>query len=130
VLLDAKSAVVDVGRSERVVPGATRRALNVRDKGCRWPGCDRTASWTAAHRAVDNDSRTALLTEQSLQIAVGLRPGDDPVASGWGEPSTLPTRQPGGSSPCGGDEPCGAGQSAAPTETRVREKLISARECG
>ena len=43
---------VDVGRSERVVPGATRRALNVRDKGCRWPGCDRTASWTAAHHVI------------------------------------------------------------------------------
>jgi Domain of unknown function (DUF222) len=52
VLLDARSAVVDVGRAERVVPGATRRALNVRDKGCRWPGCDRTASWTAAHHVV------------------------------------------------------------------------------
>jgi Domain of unknown function (DUF222) len=48
VLVNAQSAVVDVGRSERVVPGATRRALNVRDKGCRWPGCDRTVSWTAA----------------------------------------------------------------------------------
>jgi hypothetical protein len=52
VLVDTKSAVIDVGRSERVVPGATRRALNVRDKGCRWPGCDRTASWTAAHHVV------------------------------------------------------------------------------
>jgi uncharacterized protein DUF222/HNH endonuclease len=52
ILVDAKSAVVDVGRSQRVVPGATRRALNVRDKGCRWPGCDRTASWTAAHHVI------------------------------------------------------------------------------
>jgi hypothetical protein len=52
ILLDARSAVVDVGRSERVVPGATRRALNIRDKGCRWPGCDRPASWTAAHHVV------------------------------------------------------------------------------
>ena len=52
VLLDPQSLVVDVGRSERVVPGATRRALNVRDRGCRWPGCDRSASWTAAHHVV------------------------------------------------------------------------------
>jgi Domain of unknown function (DUF222) len=52
VLLDSRSAVVDVGRSERVVPAATRRALNIRDGGCRWPGCDRTASWTAAHHVV------------------------------------------------------------------------------
>ena len=52
VLLDAESAVIDVGRSRRVVPGATRRALNVRDGGCRWPGCDRPVSWTAAHHVV------------------------------------------------------------------------------
>jgi len=52
VLLDAQSAVIDVGRSQRVVPPATRRALTVRDRGCRWPGCDRSASWTAAHHIV------------------------------------------------------------------------------
>jgi Domain of unknown function (DUF222)/HNH endonuclease len=52
VLVDAASAIVDVGRSERVVPGATRRALNVRDRGCRWSGCNRTASWTAAHHVI------------------------------------------------------------------------------
>ena len=52
VLLDAQSAVIDVGRSQRVVPGATRRALNIRDKGCRWPGCDRSVSWTSAHHVV------------------------------------------------------------------------------
>ena len=52
VLLGADSAVIDVGRSRRVVPGATRRALNVRDRGCRWPGCERPASWSAAHHLV------------------------------------------------------------------------------
>jgi hypothetical protein len=49
VLLGADSAVIDVGRSRRVVPGSTRRALNVRDKGRCWPGCERPASWSAAH---------------------------------------------------------------------------------
>jgi hypothetical protein len=52
VLLGADSAVIDVGRSMRVVPGATRRALNVRDKGCQWPGCERPASWSAAHHLI------------------------------------------------------------------------------
>jgi hypothetical protein len=52
VLLDADSAVIDVGRSRRVVGGSTRRALNVRDRGCRWPGCDRPVSWTSAHHVV------------------------------------------------------------------------------
>ena len=52
VLLNSQSQVIDVGRASRVVPPATRRALNVRDKGCVWPGCDRTANWTQAHHMI------------------------------------------------------------------------------
>ena len=52
VLLGADSAIVDVGRSRRVVPGSTRRALNVRDKRCQWPGCERPPSSCAAHHMV------------------------------------------------------------------------------
>ena len=49
VVLDPASAVVDVGRLKRLPSGATRRALNARDGGCVWPGCDRPATWTNAH---------------------------------------------------------------------------------
>ena len=52
ILLGADSQVIDVGRSKRVVSPAQRRALNVRDRGCRWPGCDRLASYTSAHHLV------------------------------------------------------------------------------
>lgn len=52
VLFGSDSAVIDVGRARRVVSGPTRRALNARDRGCRWPGCDRPASWSAAHHVV------------------------------------------------------------------------------
>jgi hypothetical protein len=52
VLLGADSAVIDVGRAKRVVSAPLRRALDARDKGCVWPGCDRTASWTNAHHIV------------------------------------------------------------------------------
>ncbi len=52
VLLDSESTVIDVGRSKRVVSGPARRALNARDGHCRWPGCDRPASWSAAHHVV------------------------------------------------------------------------------
>lgn len=52
ILLGSDSAVIDVGRSKRVISPAQKRALNVRDKGCRWPGCDRPASWTAGHHLV------------------------------------------------------------------------------
>lgn len=52
VLLDSDSMVVDVGRSKRVIQPAQRRALRVRDKRCRWPGCDRQASYTSGHHLV------------------------------------------------------------------------------
>ena len=52
VLLSAESAVIDVGRSKRVITPAQSRALRVRDKGCRWPGCDRPATWTSGHHLV------------------------------------------------------------------------------
>ncbi len=49
VLLGPDSAVVDVGRARRLPSGPMRRALHARHRGCEWPGCDRPASWTAAH---------------------------------------------------------------------------------
>ena len=49
VLLGADSAVIDAGRAKRVVSSGARRALQARDRFCRWPGCERTASRTAAH---------------------------------------------------------------------------------
>jgi len=52
VLLDSESAVIDVGRAKRVVSGPARRALAARDGTCRWPGCDRPASLSAAHHIV------------------------------------------------------------------------------
>jgi hypothetical protein len=52
ILLDSESVVIDVGRSKRVVSEPMRRALAVRDGHCRWPGCERPASWSAAHHVV------------------------------------------------------------------------------
>ena len=52
ILLDSDSVVIDVGRSKRVVSEPARRALNARDGSCRWPGCERPATWSAAHHVV------------------------------------------------------------------------------
>ncbi len=52
VLLGSESTVIDVGRSKRVVSGPAGRALRARDGSCRWPGCDRPGSWSAAHHVV------------------------------------------------------------------------------
>jgi hypothetical protein len=49
ILLDSKSVVIDVGRAKRTISGPARKALNARDKGCTWPGCERPASWTSGH---------------------------------------------------------------------------------
>ena len=39
ILENEKGEPLDVGRKTRMIPPAIRRALNVRDKGCRFPGC-------------------------------------------------------------------------------------------
>ena len=41
VLEDAEGKTLDVGRKTRSIPAAIRRALAIRDKGCRFPGCTR-----------------------------------------------------------------------------------------
>ena len=52
VVLSPESVVIDVGRARRVVAGPTRRALAARDGHCRWPRCDRPASWSDAHHVI------------------------------------------------------------------------------
>jgi len=47
VLRGPDGEVLDVGRRTRTIPPAIRRALEVRDGGCRWPGCG--LRFTAAH---------------------------------------------------------------------------------
>ena len=48
-VLLADSMVIDVGRATRVNSAPRRRALGVRDRGCRFTGCDRTANWSTPH---------------------------------------------------------------------------------
>jgi hypothetical protein len=52
VVFGPGSVVVDTGRARRVVSPATRRALNARDRSCRWPGCERPGAWSSAHHLV------------------------------------------------------------------------------
>jgi hypothetical protein len=42
VVEDARGNPLDVGRRRRTVPTSLRRALQLRDKGCRFPGCTNT----------------------------------------------------------------------------------------
>ncbi|MDQ6774090.1 MAG: HNH endonuclease, partial [Candidatus Dormibacteraeota bacterium] len=52
VVVGPEGAPLSVGRATRVVAPALRRALALRDRGCRWPGCDRPPDWTDAHHVV------------------------------------------------------------------------------
>ena len=49
ILLGSDSMVIDVGRAKRTISGPARKALNVRDRGCTWPGCERSATWSEGH---------------------------------------------------------------------------------
>jgi hypothetical protein len=48
-VLGGPSAVLDLGREQRLFNKAQRVALVLRDRGCRAEGCDRPPSWTEAH---------------------------------------------------------------------------------
>lgn len=48
-VLGTAGQVLDLGRTARTAAPAQRRALAVRDRGCRFPGCDRPPGWTDAH---------------------------------------------------------------------------------
>ena len=52
IVLGSDSTVIDVGRARRTVSGPARKALNVRDEHCTWPGCERPASRCSGHHLV------------------------------------------------------------------------------
>jgi hypothetical protein len=52
VVMAAPSEPLDVGRRTPVVPPAIRRAVILRDRHCRFPGCDRLHTWCDAHHVV------------------------------------------------------------------------------
>jgi hypothetical protein len=52
VVMGSNGQVLDLGRTNRTVSPAQRKALIVRDGGCIFPGCDRPASWCDAHHII------------------------------------------------------------------------------
>jgi hypothetical protein len=59
---------LSVGRATRTIPPHIRTALNLRDQGCRFPGCDRPPAWTDGHhiRHWPNGGRTEVENLVSL----------------------------------------------------------------
>lgn len=52
VVMSGRSEPLDVGRRTPVIPPSMRRAVIVRDRHCRFPGCDRPHTWCDAHHVV------------------------------------------------------------------------------
>jgi hypothetical protein len=49
ILLSSDGQPLEVGRTTRIISSDLRKALVFRDKGCRFPGCNRPAKWCDAH---------------------------------------------------------------------------------
>jgi hypothetical protein len=49
VLSHGRSAILDYGTTTRTIPAPLYNALVVRDRHCRFPGCDRPAAWCEGH---------------------------------------------------------------------------------
>ena len=49
VTVDGEDRILSVDRATRTIPPSLRRALGARDRGCRFPGCDRPTGWTDGH---------------------------------------------------------------------------------
>jgi hypothetical protein len=100
VVLGPESVVIDVGRARRVVSGAARRALDARDGHCKWPRCDRPASWSDAHHVIHwtkgggtDLSNMVLLCHRHHWMA--HEGGWQLVRTDEGEVLTVPPRPPG-----------------------------------
>lgn len=82
VITDGPSSILDIGRRTRAVPAALRSALDLRDGGCTWEGCDRPARWCDAHHiqhwasggATRLDNLTLLCRRHHRMAHEGARP--------------------------------------------------------
>ncbi|MFL5798738.1 MAG: DUF222 domain-containing protein [Actinomycetota bacterium] len=68
VITTGRSEPLEIGRRTPVVPASLRRAVAVRDRGCRFPSCDRRPGWCDAHHAIhwSDGAETALSNLVSL----------------------------------------------------------------
>jgi len=87
VVLNGQSEPLDVGRAQRLVTPPIRAALELRDGGCVFPGCDKPPEACHAHHIVPwwSGGRTAL---ENLVLACPhhhgiIEPGHDPTADRW-----------------------------------------------
>ena len=49
IVVGSDGEPLNVGRARRTIPAPMRRAIMLRDKHCRFPGCDRPVAWADGH---------------------------------------------------------------------------------
>jgi hypothetical protein len=52
VITNGRATILDHGRATRTITPALYRALLIRDRGCRWPGCHRPPQWCEGHHVI------------------------------------------------------------------------------
>jgi hypothetical protein len=52
VITAGRATILDHGRATRTITPGLYRALLVRDRGCRWPGCHRPPQWCEGHHVI------------------------------------------------------------------------------
>jgi hypothetical protein len=80
-VLDDNGGILAYGRGQRLASAGQRKALFARDRGCTFPGCDRTAAQSEIHHAIDwaTGGHTDL---DNLAIACGYHNNQAPK-QGW-----------------------------------------------
>ncbi|MGH9246634.1 MAG: DUF222 domain-containing protein [Acidimicrobiales bacterium] len=52
VVMAGRSSILDYGTATRTIPAPLWNALVIRDRHCRFPGCDRPAEWCDGHHVI------------------------------------------------------------------------------
>ncbi len=104
VVLGGPSEILDVGRTQRLVTPPIRAALELRDGGCVFPGCDKPPETCHAHHLqpwwAGGPTALANLALVCAHHHGIIEPGHDPTADRWqlrtrpgGAPETIPPRR-------------------------------------
>jgi hypothetical protein len=103
IILNDAGGIMAYGTGRRLAAPGMRKALAARDRGCTFPGCDRSAAQSEIHHALDwaHGGRTDL---DNLAIACGYHNTEGPkqgwqtiLIDGiphWQPPSWHPIKQP------------------------------------
>jgi hypothetical protein len=82
VVTQGRSAILDYGTTQYLVTAVLFRALVLRDRHCRHPGCDRPPQWCHAHHVIPFPHGPTSLENLVLKCARHHRLGHRP---GWTE---------------------------------------------